>query len=48
MLGYFSPREKEKHREKLLDWLSGALPCSSAQRAFLPAFKKPAENTLEE
>lgn len=37
--GLFLSRAMEKHREKLKDWLSGALPHSSAQRGFLPSLE---------
>lgn len=44
--GLFPSRLKEWHREKVMNWLSGALPHSSAQRGFLPALDQPAGNAV--
>lgn len=44
--GLFLSRAKERRGEKLMDWLSGSLPCFSAQKGFLPALEKAAENAV--
>lgn len=44
--GPFLSRARERHWQKVMDWLSGALPRSSAQRGLLSALEKPAENAV--